>query len=274
MVFGFWLKTVRTFLENFPKGSIKRHYVCPEQQFEESGLLKIFFSFYHFRTIIEETSHDLQKFEQGCHSCISYVQLNTLQAKCFFFEEKLQSSDLKMDVEPELSGFLAKNPATLTKLFFICLQEHLRVFWPILFVVFGLWAKVFESFAGIDFSRVVKIKFTFPEEYLMWKGFFSNCCLHFKAFRFGAKIFGLLLEGLRTRCRNCVICVQKEVLTKTFSELAFFLIVLGPCAKIFWLSDRVFPAGLSKLELICPGELFKGSLFLWKKVIVFLVVRF
>ena len=64
-----------------------------------------------------------------------------------------------MDVEPELGGFWPKNPAALTKVFFICLQEHLRFFWLIIFVVFGLWAKVFGSFAGIDFSRLVKTKF-------------------------------------------------------------------------------------------------------------------
>ena len=75
------------------------------------------------------------------------------------------------------------------------------------------------------------------------------------------------LSKLRYMC-------SKRSFDENVFRTCFFLIVLGPCAKIFWLSDRVFPAGLSKLELICPGELFKGSLFLWKKVIVFLVVRF
>ena len=118
MVFGFWLKTVRTFLENFPKGSIKRHYVCPEQQFEESGLLKIFFSFYHFRTIIEETSHDLQKFEQGCHSCISYVQLNTLQAKCFFFWRKVTIFWFKNGRWARTKRFFGKKSSNVNKTVF------------------------------------------------------------------------------------------------------------------------------------------------------------
>ena len=85
--FGFWLRTVRNLIEIFPEGCIKRHYVCPEQQFEEKSLLKIFFSLYHFRTFIGKTSHDLQKFEHGCHSYFSYVRRNTLQAKGFFLKK-------------------------------------------------------------------------------------------------------------------------------------------------------------------------------------------
>ena len=85
--------------------------------------------------------------------------------------------------------------------------------------------------------------------------------------------FGLLLEGLRPRCQNYVLCVQKGVLTKMFSKLWFF-IVLGTCLNVFWLSDRTFSAGLSKLNFTCPGEHFKGSLILWKNIIVSFVLRF
>ena len=64
-----------------------------------------------------------------------------------------------MDVRPEPSGFLGKKSSSVNKTVFFCLQERLRIFWLIIFVVFGLWAKVFGSFAGIDFSRLVKTKF-------------------------------------------------------------------------------------------------------------------
>ena len=178
-----------------------------------------------------------------------------------------------MDVEPELNGFLAKKTSSNNKTVFFCLQERLRTFWLVLSVAFGLWAKVFESFAGIDFSRVLKTKFHSSRRTFDVERFFSNCCFPFQAFRFGAQTFGLLLEGLRARCRNCVLCIQKEVLTKTFSELAFFGSFLGPCANSSWLSERAFPAVLSKLELICPDEHFKGSLILWKSAIFF-VLRF
>ena len=85
--YGFWalIKNCSNFFRK--EGSIKRHYVCPGQQFEGNGLLKKFFSFYHLRTFIEETSHDLQKFEQGCQSCIPNVRRNTLQAKGFFWRK-------------------------------------------------------------------------------------------------------------------------------------------------------------------------------------------
>ena len=76
--------------------------------------------------------------------------------------------------------------------------------------------------------------------------------------------FGLLLEGLRPRCQNCVLCVQKEILTKMFSEHCLFFISLGPCAVFFWLPIRILSAGSSKLSFNCPGEHFKGSLILWK----------
>ena len=49
----FWLWTVRSFSRRFPESSIKRHSVCPEQQFEEDGFSKFLFSLYHFRTFIK-----------------------------------------------------------------------------------------------------------------------------------------------------------------------------------------------------------------------------
>ena len=54
IVSGFWLKTVRTFVKKFPVVCLKRHSLRPEQNFEENGFLKIFFSFCHFRTFIEK----------------------------------------------------------------------------------------------------------------------------------------------------------------------------------------------------------------------------
>ena len=174
-----------------------------------------------------------------------------------------------MDVEPELSGFLAKKCSSVNKTVF-CLST--RTFEDFLINFFcRLWSlsKGFSEFSGNDFSRVLKTKFHSSRRTFDVERFFSNCCFPFQAFRFGAQTFGLLLEGLRARCRNCVLCIQKEVLTKTFSELAFFWLFLGACANFFWLSERLFPAGLSKLELICPGEHFKGSLNSRKNVIFF-----
>ena len=179
-----------------------------------------------------------------------------------------------MDVEPELSGFLAKNPAALTKQVFICTNTFENFFHYFFWSFLVFEQRCLRVFSGIDFSRVVKNKFYVSRGTFDVESFFSNCCFQFQAFRFWSKIFGLLFEGLRARCRNCVLCIQREVLTKTFSELAFVSIVFRTLWEFFWLSEIIFPAGLSKLELISPGEHLKGSLFLWKSVIVFLFSNF
>ena len=157
---------------------MKRRSVCPEQQFEENGFLKILFSFYLFPIFFKKQFGWIAKVLESCQNCILGVQRNHW---CNWFP--------------------------------------IIVFYSL---PFGLWAKMF---------------------------------------------FGLLLEGLRPRCQNCVLCVQKGVLTKMFSKLWFF-IVLGTCLNVFWLSDRTFSAGSSKLNFTCPGEHFKGSLILWKNIIV------
>ena len=41
--FGFWLEIARTFIKKYAEASLKRHSLCPEQQFEENGVLKPFF---------------------------------------------------------------------------------------------------------------------------------------------------------------------------------------------------------------------------------------
>ena len=84
------------------------------------------------------------------------------------------------------------------------------------------------------------------------------------------KFFRILFEGVRPRCQNCVLCVQKEVLTKIFSKPCFFSIILGLCLIFNWLSDKILSAGLSKLSFTCPGDQFKEWLILWKKCYCFL----
>ena len=174
-----------------------------------------------------------------------------------------------MDVRPEPSGLLAKNAAALTKLFSICLQEILRIVWLILSVVFGLWAKVFESFARIDFSRYIKTKFYSSRRIFDVERFFFELLFSFPSLSVWSKWFWTFVR--RTPC--ALSKLRSIYLKKSFDEnvfqTCFSSSVLRSCANFLWLSDRVFPAGLSKLDLICPCEHFKGTLVLWKRVIVF-----
>ena len=73
IVSGFWLETVRTFVEEIPVVSLRRHSLCLEQKCEENGFLKKLFSFYHFRTLIEKqfgwfsrNSRELSKLQFRC----------------------------------------------------------------------------------------------------------------------------------------------------------------------------------------------------------------
>ena len=107
-----------------------------------------------------------------------------------------------------------------------------------------------------------------------WCNWFPIIVFYSLPFGHWAKVFfRLLFEGVRPRCQNCVLCVQKEVLTKMFSKHCLFFISLGPCANFYWFFDTIVSAGLSKLNFTCPGEHFKGSLILWKSVIVFFVLQ-
>ena len=92
---------------------------------------------------------------------------------------------------------------------------------------FYLWKSVIVfsvlRFRAKNFDNVVKTVFFVSRGTVGVNVFFSKFVFYSLPCGLSAKIFfGLLLERLRTRCQNCVLCVQKEVLTKNFSKPCFF----------------------------------------------------
>ena len=102
IVSGFWLKTVRTFIEKFPVVSLERHSLCPEQKFEENSFLKELFIFYHFRTFIEKqfgwfakSSRELSKLHFRCpeelwRDWVFFAYLHSIPCLSDFDKKKLE----------------------------------------------------------------------------------------------------------------------------------------------------------------------------------------
>ena len=151
-----------------------------------------------------------------------------------------------------------------------------KAFWKnyLVFIIFGLSSKNISD----DLQKVLEScqNCILGVQRNIWcECIFLNYCILFPAFRILSKNFsGLLLEGLRPRCQNCVVCVQKEVLTKSFCKPCFFFILLGFYSNFYWLTDRILSAGLSKLSFCMSRWSFQGKFNLWKRVIVFSVLRF
>ena len=145
----FWLWIVQSFSRRFPGNSIKRHSVCPEQQFEENGFPKFLFDLYLFRTFIKRTFGWFAKSSREFPKLPFRCPEEPLVWLGFF--DCLYSIPCISDFEQKNRSFVrgTPTPTALSKLRSMCLKRNFdeKVFQTLLF--FDHFRTLFEFYLTI-----------------------------------------------------------------------------------------------------------------------------
>ena len=117
-------------------------------------------------------------------------------------------------------------------------------FWRIYKIINNLrhWANIFRTLGDKVSAGLSKTNSTSPVQHIMWKNSFCEKNII---------VFGLPAKKSRQGCQNCILRVQMNYLRKNISIKYF---QFKNCLRTL---SNLFPAGLSKLNFLCPGNRFR-----------------